>query len=199
MIDAYLRGDDLHARTARSMTGMQEITSHDRKLAKPVNFGLIYGLSAAGLRRDAKAKYGLDLSEEDAERYRRAFFRAYPAIKRWHDRLRNDTSTETRTLTGRRVRVKPDLFFGARANYAVQGTGGDGIKLALALLWERRHELPDVFPVLVVHDEIALEAPEAEAEAAKVWLVKAMVDALAPILDPVPVEVEAKVVQTWGG
>src|SRR5262249_3023129 len=87
MIDAYKRGDDLHAMTARSMTGKDEITAHDRKLAKPVNFGLLYGLQAKSLSRKAKVEYGVDLSIEDAERYRGAFFASYPAIQRWHNQI----------------------------------------------------------------------------------------------------------------
>jgi hypothetical protein len=77
---------------------------------------------------------------------------------------------------------------GGRANYIVQRSGGDGIKLALALLWERREEMAGAFPVLIVHDEIVVECGVKQAEAATVWLKRAMLDALAPLLDPVPVE-----------
>lgn len=55
MIDAYLTGEDLHALTARRMTGRQEVTKQERQLTKPVNFGLIYGLGAKGLRMKAKS------------------------------------------------------------------------------------------------------------------------------------------------
>ena len=81
----------------------------------------------------------------------------------------------------------------------VQGTGGDGLKQALVLLWERRGECPGAEPVLAVHDEIALEVPEADAERAKEWRRRCMVDAVAPLIDPVPVEVEVSVGKTWGG
>ena len=62
-----------------------------------MNFGLVYGLGAASLRRKAKADYGLDLSEEDAQRYRDAFFAAYPGVARWHRQIRRGRATETRT------------------------------------------------------------------------------------------------------
>jgi DNA polymerase I-like protein with 3'-5' exonuclease and polymerase domains len=67
------------------------------------------------------------------------------------------------------------------------------LKLALALLWERRHEAPGAFPVLAVHDEIVIEADAGQADAVSSWLKKAMVDAMAPRIDPVPVEVDEDV------
>jgi DNA polymerase-1 len=199
MMEAYNRGEDLHTLTARSMTGKAEVTAAERKLAKPDNFGLIYGLGTPSLRRKAKADYGLDLSEADAACYRRAFFAAYPGIARWHHEIRQARATETRTLAGRRVLVDADGFFGAKANYVIQGTGGDGVKLALALLWERRTQVPGAFPVLVVHDEIVVECDQAQADLVAGWLKAAMVDAMAPLIDPVPVEVEVKVGKTWAG
>jgi DNA polymerase-1 len=115
MIEAYQRGEDLHTLTARSITGRQDITKEDRQLAKPVNFGLIYGLSVNGLRRTAKTEYGIELSEQDAKRYRTAFFDAYPAIARWHNEIKCRHAKETRTLTGQRVIVESDVFYGGKA------------------------------------------------------------------------------------
>jgi DNA polymerase-1 len=199
MLDAYRHGEDLHTLTARQMVGRDEVTPQERKLAKPVNFGLIYGLGAASLRVKAKAEYGLEMGPAESERYRRAFFASYPGIASWHRRLQGEATPEVRTLSGRRCPVPERYFYGTRANYIVQGTGGDGIKVALALLWERRDQCPGAFPVLVVHDEIVVEADAAQADAAAAWLKAAMVDAMAPLLDPVPVEVEVKVGRTWGG
>jgi DNA polymerase-1 len=199
MMDAYVRGEDLHTKTARRMLGKDGVTAAERKLAKPVNFGLIYGLSAGSLRRKAKAEYGLDLSPADADRYRQAFFAGYPGVAAWHRRLRRETSPEVRTLAGRRCQLPDKHFYGTRANYTVQGTGGDGIKLALALLWERRHQCQGGFPVLVIHDEVVVEADAGQAEAAAVWLRQAMIDGMQPLIEPVPVEVEVKVAATWGG
>jgi DNA polymerase-1 len=199
MIDAYRRGDDLHTLTARQITGKPEVSKEERQLAKPVNFGLIYGLGALSLVAKAKSEYGAELSLDHAQEYRRAFFAAWPGIATWQNRLKRTRPTETRTLAGRRCLVDAGLFYGAKTNYAVQGTGGDGIKLALALLWERREQVPGAFPVLVVHDEIVVECDEAQAEAVAVWLKAAMVAAMATWLDPVPVDVEVKVARTWGG
>jgi DNA polymerase-1 len=199
MLDAYGRAEDLHTLTARRMLGKAEVSAAERKLAKPVNFGLIYGLSAGSLRRKAKAEYGLDLTPQDAQRYRRSFFNGYPGIARWHRRLRSEQASAVRTLAGRLCPLPEKHFYGTRANYAVQGTGGDGLKQALGLLWERREQCPGAFPVLAVHDEIVVEADAGQAEATATWLKRAMLDGMAPLIDPVPVEVEIKVGTTWGG
>ncbi len=68
-------------------------------------------------------------------------------------------------------------------NAPVQGTGADGLKLALAFLWERRGECSGAMPVACVHDEIAVECDEDEAEKAKVWLEKAMIDGMDEVLN----------------
>ncbi len=81
----------------------------------------------------------------------------------------------------------------------MQGTGADGLKLALALLWERRELAPGAFPVLAVHGEIVVGADECTAGAAAAWLRAAMLDAMAPLIDPVPVEVEVQIARTWAG
>ncbi|HKB38709.1 MAG TPA: DNA polymerase [Gemmataceae bacterium] len=199
LLEAYRIGQDVHTLTARRMTGKQDVTPAERKLAKPVNFGLIYGLSAKTLRRKALAEYGVSMSEADAERYKAAFFRTYAGVARWHQQIRREQAAEVRTLAGRRIVVDRAGFYGAKANYAVQGTGGDGLKLALALLWERQHEAPGAFPVLAVHDEIVVECDADQADTVAAWLKRAMVDAMAPLIAPVPVEVEVKVGTTWGG
>jgi DNA polymerase-1 len=195
---AYRRGEDLHARTARSVLGIAEVTKAHRQLAKALNFGLLYGMGAARFRDYARNNYGVDLSLEKAGAYRAAFFKSYPGLASWHRRTgSNDAALDTRTLTGRR-RAGVTRFT-EKLNTPVQGTGADGLKLALALLWERRSECPGAFPVLVVHDEIVVECDETQAEVASAWLKRAMLDGMAPLIDPVPVEVEVKVGRTWGG
>jgi DNA polymerase-1 len=199
MREAYRAGADLHRLTAQKMTGRAEVTKEERGMAKPVNFGMIYGLSPDGLRRKAKSEYGLDLSKQDASRFRDAFFKAWPDIQRWHNTLRSQNPSEVSTLAGRRLRLPGKRHFGMAANYSVQGTGSDGVKAALGLLWERRAACPGARPVLVVHDEIVVEAGADQAEAAAAWLKAAMVDGMAPLIEPVPVDVEVKMAPTWGG
>jgi DNA polymerase-1 len=198
MLAAYATGEDLHTLTALQITGQAEATKGDRQLAKAVNFGLLFGLGAKGLRDYAKSNYGLDLTLEQAAQYRRSFFATYPGLERWHRRAGNAKAAECRTLAGRRRLLDGKTPYTHRLNTPVQGTEADGLKLALALLWERRAACPGAFPVLVVHDEIVVECDADQAGAAAAWVKQAMLDGMAPLIDPVPVEVEVKVGRTWG-
>jgi DNA polymerase I len=207
MLSAYAEGRDLHTLTAQSLTGREEITKDDRKLAKAVNFGLLYGMGAKGLRVYALKSYGVDMSLDEAALYRRRYFETYPGLKRWHDNERRAwlrSGTETRTLTGRRRKDVERLT--DRLNAPVQGTGADGLKLALSLLWERRDECPGAVPIIVCHDEVVVEcnADKAEeAKEAKEWLDQAMndgMDAVVNVTEPhIHIEVEASVFKTWVG
>jgi DNA polymerase I-like protein with 3'-5' exonuclease and polymerase domains len=196
MLAAYRAGEDLHTLTARRVLGLADVTEEHRQLAKAVNFGLLYGMGATGFRLYARSNYNLDLTEGEAGRYREAFFAAYPGLRRWH-RSVPKAPMATRTLAGRRRQGV--TRFTEKLNTPVQGTGADGLKLALALLWERRGECPGVTPVLAVHDEIVVECDAGQADAVTTWLKTAMLDAMVPLIDPVPVEVEAKVGRTWAG
>ncbi len=199
MLAAYARGEDLHIATARRVLGIQDVTREHRQLAKSLNFGLQFGMGARAFRNYARTNYGVDLTPEQAEGYRTAFFRSYPGLAAWHRQVgrSGDTVVETRTLAGRHCeRVSR---FTEKLNLPVQGTGADGLKLALALLWERRDQCPDAFPVLVVHDEIVIECAAERADVAAAWLRQAMLDGMRPLVDPVPVEVEVTVGTTWAG
>jgi DNA polymerase-1 len=199
MWEAYTQGQDLHTLTAQLLLGKQDVTKADRQIAKSANFGLLYGMGAPGYRAYAKATYGLELTEDQAAKYREAFFAAYPRLKAWHWQVRNLHAKETRTLAGRRRLMFEGAFDTLRLNTPVQGSGADGLKRAMALLWERRNEYPDARPVLAVHDELVVECPVDQAELVKDWVIEAMEDGIRSYLDPVPVQVEAKVSFTWGG
>jgi DNA polymerase-1 len=196
LIAAYDRGEDLHTLTAKNVLGIAGVTKEHRQLAKAINFGLLYGMGARAFRVYAKTSYGVELTEDQAAGYRAAFFRAYPGLRRWHRSI-GARPRDTRTLAKRRV-LNVERFT-EKLNLPVQGTGADGLKLALALLWDRHNERPTAVPVLAVHDEIVVECPEADADAVKGWLRAAMVDAMAPLVAPVPVEVEVQAGRTWGG
>jgi DNA polymerase-1 len=73
----YRQGDDLHTRTARNVLGIAEVTAEARRLAKALNFGLLYGMGVNGFSQYARKSYGLNLTEAEARRYRRSFFNAY--------------------------------------------------------------------------------------------------------------------------
>jgi DNA polymerase I-like protein with 3'-5' exonuclease and polymerase domains len=199
MLAAYRNGEDLHTLTAKSITGKSEVTKADRQTAKAVNFGLLFGLGAKGLRSYAAAEYGLELTPAEAEQYRRRFFETYPALKCWHNREGQSNAGECQTLLGRRRLLDSKTPYTHRLNSPVQGSEADGAKLAMALLWERREQCPGAFPVLFVHDEIVVEADADKADAAAEWLKQAMIDGMKDMLAPVPCEVEAQIAQTWGG
>jgi DNA polymerase-1 len=201
MIEAFRAGQDLHALTARSLLGKDEITKQDRQLAKAVAFGLLYAMGARGLRAYAKTSYGVEMTLEEAEAHKRKFFQTYPGLAAWHRKTAaaREQQRETRTLAGRRRLLDPKTPLMHRLNSPVLGTEGDAAKAAMALLWERREQMPGAVPVLLVHDEIVIECDADQAQAAAAWLKQAMLDGLAPLVDPVPVEVELKVGRAWGG
>jgi DNA polymerase-1 len=203
MLSAYIECRDLHTLTARSLTGRAEISKDDRKLAKAVNFGLLYGMGAKGLRVYAFKSYGVEMSPDEASLYHRRFFQTYPGLKRWHDDERRvwlRGHAETRTLTGRRRMDVQRLT--DRLNAPVQGTAADGLKLAMALLWERRGECPSALPVLVCHDEVVVECDEDQGEETRHWLERTMIEGMEAVLNGteevhVPVEVESRIAKSW--
>jgi DNA polymerase-1 len=196
MLEAYARGDDLHLRTAQRVLGVETVTKEHRQLAKSLNFGLLYGMGAPRFLEYARCEFGVELTLEQARRYRESFFDAYPGLRAWH-RSTPEGKVATRTLTGRRR--SGITRFTEKLNTPVQGSGADGLKQALALLWERREVCPGAFPVLAVHDEVVVECDAGQAEAAAGWVKAAMIDGMAPLLDPVPCVVEVAVGQTWAG
>jgi len=217
MIEAFIQRIDLHALTASRLLDkpLSEVSKGDRQLAKAVNFGLLYGMSPRGLREYARANYGVELSEAEAKQAHRSFFATYPALRAWHERLTAELERcgpegvyEARTLFGRRrflraykagrpnsCRYAPNLT--EAANFQVQGLAADGLKAALARMWQRREECPEAVPVLFVHDEVVIEVPEGRAEAAREWLIGCMRDGMQPLADPVPIEVEAVIATSW--
>jgi len=90
-----------------------------------------------------------------------------------------------------------------RLNAPVQGTGADGLKLALALLWERRDECPGAVPVLVCHYEVVVKCEAEQAADVKTWLERVMIEGMDAVINgtgraSVPVEVEARIAMSWG-
>jgi DNA polymerase I len=125
-------------------------------------------------------------------------------LERWHEHGRRawqHGETKTRTPAGRRRMDVQRLT--DRLNAPVQETGADGLKLALALLWERRSECSGAVPVLVFHDEIVVECDTVRTAEAQAWLEKAMIDGMDTVLNGTneghaPVEVETRIARSWG-
>jgi DNA polymerase-1 len=198
MLEAYQRGEDLHSLTAATVLGRADgqVRPEDRQAAKALNFGLLYGMGADGLRQYAANAYGVHLTAQEARSFRQRFFAAYPGLRRWH-RSQREGEIETRTLAGRR-RLGVSRFT-EKLNSPVQGSGADGMKQALALLWETRDHFPGAVPVLVVHDELVVECELDQAEQVQAWVTECMVRGMGAFLTRVPVVVDANIVADWSG
>jgi len=169
LVEAFRRGEDIHSRTAQEVFGVAPFaqTPEHRRIAKVINFGVIYGLSAFGLAQ----QLGIDTRE--AAKFIGAYFERYRGVKRYLDQQIAEVRKTgfTRTLFGR-TRPIPEInspqpslrSFAERTamNTPMQGTAADLIKLAMI---ELDHRLADDFRarmILQVHDELLFEAPEDE-------------------------------------
>ena len=199
MLAAYQKGEDLHALTASILTGkpVERITKEERQAAKPVNFGLIFGMGPRGLQESARLTYGVEMSLEQAGDFSRRFFAAYDGIEQWHAWLKSHPEREGRTLTGRRFYYSPSAPLPEVSNLPVQGTAADIVKQALGLLAERLD--PEVRIIAVIHDEILLESPAGQARAAADVLKETMEAAAGQILPLVPACVDVKIAASWAG
>jgi len=200
MIRAFKEGRDLHRYTASVLLGKkeEEVSKEERQLAKAVNFGLIYGISAKGLSEYAKS-YGIDLSVDDAQEIRNKFFGYFASFKNWHEKVKRELKEfkESRgyTLLGRKyvAHTFPDAV-----NYPVQGSGADLLKLSVLMFdAEMRKEGLKAKVVNLVHDEIVVECQKDDADTVKELLEKAMKHAGKVILKRVPVEVESIIKDRW--
>lgn len=198
MKSAYTKGEDLHRLTASlvSDTLPEKVTAAQRQAAKAVNFGLIFGMGAAGLQQYAAQSYGVDMTMEEAVKFRDAFFRAYAGISWWHHDLKAGHFTEGRTMTGRKFLFTPRSGVSELANTPVQGTAADILKRALGLLYHEIRE-KDWKLVGIVHDEILLEVPAQEGANAARCLKAVMERAGTDILPSVPCVADAKTADSW--
>jgi DNA polymerase-1 len=211
MLQAFREGTDLHRLTASLILSkpLDQVGKEERQLAKALNFGLLYGMGAEGLQTYAATQYGVSLSLERATEYREKFFATYPDLAKWHRetgrtlreaKSRGEGGVVVETLAGRKRWVPADALTAA-LNTPVQGTGADGLKAAVAVLYKRLLErglLGEVRIVLLVHDEVVVEAPEPLAIVATHLLTEAMREGMEAIVKGVPIEVEAGIYADWG-
>ncbi len=202
LIEAYRQARDIHAITASQVFGvpLEEVTPQLRRNAKAVNFGIIYGISSFGLSQ------GLSITRKEAAEYIKQYFLTYPDIKKYLDDTVARAKKEgyTTTVYGR-IRPVPELSssnfmqrsFGERVamNSPIQGTAADIIKIAMLRVNRRlKEENLKARLLLQVHDELLLEAPKEEAEAAS-KLLKEEMEAAADL--SVPMEVEVLTGSNW--
>jgi DNA polymerase-1 len=200
MIDAYKKGEDLHKLTASLMLqkNINEVSKSERQAAKAVNFGLVFGMGAKGLKAYAAETYQSKMSLEEAELFRKRFFQGYRGLARWHREIRRNLPEEERTLAGRKFVFSKNSGMSGRYNIPVQGTAADILKNALGLLHLALVNV-DAEIVAVVHDEIVIECGEEIANEIAVLLSKIMEEAGARYLVSLPVIAEATIADSWAG
>jgi DNA polymerase-1 len=199
LIAAFNAGQDVLSMTAQLLLGEgHEVSAEARQMSKAIAYGSLYGAGPDSLRQSALRGYGVVLDEQEARDLQYRFFNAFPGLKRWQRRVGFDGVSHPRTLAGRR---RLDVWSYARKlNTPIQGSGANGLKHALGLLWQRRNEAPSsVRPVLLVHDEITVECAREDAEATAAWLSDGMRDGMATFIIDLPVVVNATVGQSWAG
>jgi DNA polymerase-1 len=204
MLDAFKAGQDIHATTASAIyeIPLDKVTKEQRRHAKAINFGLIYGMSAFGLSRTT----GLTLSE--SENFVKAYFHRFPLVKEYLDSLRKMAMQEgyVETLAGRR-RYFPNLATTTNANVRnreereainapIQGTAADILKIAMIDLSSALQKSQLKAKILLqVHDELLLEVPEDERDdTAK--LVQSVMENAYEL--SIPLSTEARWGRNWG-
>lgn len=170
LIEAYRMDEDIHRITASKVfhTPFEEVTDLQRRNAKAVNFGIVYGISSFGLSQD------LSISRKEAAEYIEQYFATYPGVKKFLDKLVEDAKKNgyVTTMFGRR-RPVPELSssnfmqrsFGERVamNSPIQGTAADIIKVAMIRVWKRlKEENLRSKLILQVHDELLVETASDE-------------------------------------
>jgi DNA polymerase-1 len=202
LLEAFRRGEDIHARTASEVFGvtLDAVTPEQRDIAKTTNFSVIYGVTAFGLSR------GLDISTRQAQEFLDRFFARHPKVKAYLSR----TVAEGRergfvaTLLGRR-RYLPELRsgnpnlrgFGERmaTNAPIQGTAADLVKIAMVrMAGELESHRLRTRMLLQVHDELLFEVPAGEVERLQALATQVMESA---ITLEVPLKVDVKVGDDW--
>ena len=203
LLEAFRRGEDIHAATASLMNDVpiNEVTADQRRVAKVLNFGVIYGLSAHGISQQT------EYSREDGARFIDTYFSKYPRIAGYLEEVKATTrqTQYVETLCGRR-RFVPDVNssnFNVRGaaermaiNMPIQGTAADIMKLAMIRVHDRlQQENLRARMLLQVHDELVFEVPREEMDDLQALVFDEMPAAMD--LD-VTLKVEAKWGESWG-
>lgn len=204
LLQVYQNGEDAHRMTAALVNGIkpEQVTKMQRQMAKPVNFGLIYGMGWEKLIIYAQANYGVSLTPAQSKKFHQRYFEAYAGIKEWHQDVfgRQRNRGISRTLSGRLRYLDPEKHFNEFANTPVQGTGADGLKKAMHCVYQRLKKYGgDVKMVHMVHDELVLDAPDDPelVQAVKADLEEGMKEGMAPFVTKMPVVVEGTYGPSW--
>ncbi|WP_305416916.1 DNA polymerase I [Photobacterium leiognathi] len=203
LLDAFRHGKDIHAATAAEILGLdiEQVSSEQRRRAKAINFGLIYGMSAFGLAKQ------LDMGRNEAQDYMNVYFERYPGVLEYMESTRNTASEKgyVETLFGRRLYL-PDIKSRnglrrkaaerAAINAPMQGTAADIIKLAMIAVdhWVQQQPQDEVRLLMQVHDELVFEVKESALESVTAE-VKALMEQAATL--DVPLIADAGFGDNW--
>mmetsp|Transcript_21138 Transcript_21138/g.39044 ORF Transcript_21138/g.39044 Transcript_21138/m.39044 type:complete len:600 (+) Transcript_21138:372-2171(+) len=159
MIGVFDRNQDMHQYTAASILNVPEdsVSNEQRRLAKAVNFGLLYGQGANSFSRYAQSNFDVKLSLSEAKAYISKFYRTFPGLKVWQESLKNAKVVNTPLGRKRRTSIPME-----KQNTTIQGGAAEVMLKLLGKLRVMLHE-HDCVLVNVVHDEVILEVAEAEA------------------------------------
>lgn len=199
MINIYNTGQDIHRLTASIINNCpyEEVTEDMRSNAKALNFGLIYGMQPKTFADYARTRYHVELSLGEAKYQVEQFFKQYKMIGRRINQLLDKPGNDEETLNGRKRawHKKPPIT--ERANFAVQGTGADILKVALAEVNRQLLIDSSISLVSTIHDEIILEVPNEKAIPVSNKLKAIMEEAGRKFIQDVPIIADVSVGKDW--
>lgn len=217
LLEAYLRGEDIHAITTAAIfhISLEEAKDksrpdykHRRTVAKMTMFGIMYGISGMGLSRNLFTNAGIMVSPEECDEYIASILRKYPGLERWQKQMKASAEQTCfiETALGRR-RYLPGIRSRDRAtrrtaqrmamNTPVQGLGADCLKYAMGQLVGALGDKPWIRPVLTVHDSIVFLVQENQVEEAQ-SLVKRCMETPPPLDNFMPLVAEVSVGTRYG-
>ena len=172
LMDAFAKGQDIHQATAAEIfsTNIDEVTANQRRSAKAINFGLIYGMSAFGLSKQLK------ITRAEAQNYIEQYFDRYPQVKHYMDETKQSAKKMgyVETVFGRRLYLadiessnyqRRQYAERSAINAPMQGTAADLIKMAMILLHQKiREESFEAKIIMQVHDELVIEVNENQSD-----------------------------------
>lgn len=203
LLDAFAQGKDIHRATASEVFGipLEDVTSEQRRSAKAINFGLIYGMSAFGLSQQ------IGVERREAQRYMDLYFERYPGVLDYMERTRKQASEQgyVETLDGRRLylpeinsknAIRRKASEREAINAPMQGTAADIIKKAMIAVdnWICNECPADVHMIMQVHDELVFEVRESYLENANIMIHKLMESSMELAI---PLKVEVGVGNNW--
>lgn len=203
LLTAFSEGKDIHRATAAEVFGLalDKVSGEQRRSAKAINFGLIYGMSAFGLSRQ------LNIPRKESQRYMDLYFERYPGVLEYMERTRQQAAAQgyVETLDGRRLYL-PDIKSSnamrrkaaerAAINAPMQGTAADIIKRAMIKVagWLAQPDAPRARIIMQVHDELVFEVHKDDVEKANETIRRLMEESMTLA---VPLKVDIGVGENW--